>query len=131
MADTMVQRPERRYAPARRAGGLIFLSGQVGRDATGRIVGEGDFTKQAEQVIDNLRRVLAGEGGSLEDIIKLTGCISHPGYRDEYVKVLDSAFPEGWPAHTLLVVAQADPEELLEIEAIAVTSSVAADGSNR
>jgi enamine deaminase RidA (YjgF/YER057c/UK114 family) len=109
-----------RYAQARRAGSLLFVSGQVARDPAGKIVASGDFAQQAEQVIDKLREVLVAEGGSLGDIVKLTGIISHPSFRDAYVKVLDSAFSGEWPAHTLLVGAQADPEELLEIEAIAV-----------
>ena len=109
-----------RYAAAKRAGGLLFVSGQVSRDDIGRIVGAGDFNAQMKQALRNLDRVLATEGASLPDIVKLTGYIADSSYRDAYIAVLDQAFPLGWPAHTLLTMSPPDPEELVELEAVAL-----------
>ena len=43
---------------------LVFCAGQVAGDAEGNIVGEGDFDAQGEQVMSNLRDVLAEAGAS-------------------------------------------------------------------
>lgn len=51
---------------------LVFLAGQVARDANGRPVGEGDFAAQVEQCYLNIATALAGIGGSFDDVAKLT-----------------------------------------------------------
>lgn len=107
-----------RYAQARRAGDLLFISGQVGRDDSGALVAD-EFERQAEQVFVNLTAVLASHGAALADVIKVTGMLAHPEDRDRYSAVMDGHYPAGWPAHTLLIVSPVDPGELLEIEAVA------------
>jgi len=52
-------------------GTLIYLAGQVSSDASGKLVGEGDFEAQAEQVFRNLKIAVEAAGGSLADIVKL------------------------------------------------------------
>ncbi|WP_330231032.1 RidA family protein [Nocardia sp. NBC_00508] len=51
---------------------LVFLAGQVARDANGEKVGEGDFAAQVEQAYLNVAAALAEVGGSWDDIAKLT-----------------------------------------------------------
>jgi enamine deaminase RidA (YjgF/YER057c/UK114 family) len=51
---------------------LVFLAGQVARDADGRPVGDGDFAAQVEQCYLNVATALAGIGGSFDDVAKLT-----------------------------------------------------------
>ncbi len=51
---------------------LVFLAGQVARDAEGRPVGEGDLAAQVEQCYLNVATALAGVGGSFDDVAKLT-----------------------------------------------------------
>src|SRR2546429_8376572 len=42
---------------------LIFLSGQLSRDADGNLVGPGDMTEQTRQAIRNMQAVLEAAGG--------------------------------------------------------------------
>ena len=50
------------YSQAGRAGGLVFLSGQIPLDpSTGKLV-EGDIAAQTRRVMENLRAVLAAWG---------------------------------------------------------------------
>ncbi|WP_442937673.1 RidA family protein [Nonomuraea sp. SBT364] len=51
---------------------LVFLAGQVARDAEGRPVGEGDLAAQVEQAYLNIATALAAIGGSFDDVAKLT-----------------------------------------------------------
>ena len=61
-----------RLAQGYRVGELLFISGQAAIDASGQLVGVGNFDVQAEQVFANLERVLRAGGSSLANIIKVT-----------------------------------------------------------
>ena len=105
-------------------GTMIYLAGQVSSDASGKLVGEGDFGAQAEQVFRNLKIAVEAAGGAMTDIVKLNvylvaevGQAEVPklrAIRDRYVN------KEKPPASTLVVVTRlARPGWLVEIEAVA------------
>jgi len=105
-------------------GTLIYLAGQVSSDVSGKLVGEGNFEAQAEQVFRNIMLGLEAAGAGMVDIVKLNIYIVAEvdqaavpklrAIRDRYV---DTKKP---PASTLLFVTRlARPGWLLEIEAIA------------
>jgi enamine deaminase RidA (YjgF/YER057c/UK114 family) len=107
-------------------GRTVFIAGQVAFDSTGKLIGDGDFRAQSEQVFQNLRRALASVGGSLDDLVKTTTFVTSPEHvpvlRELRAKYLGSASP---PANTLVVVsALARPGLLIEIEAVAVMAKV-------
>src|SRR5260370_36774891 len=52
-------------------GTLIYLAGEVSSDAPGKLVGEGNFEAQAEQVFRNLKIACERARGALPDIGKL------------------------------------------------------------
>jgi enamine deaminase RidA (YjgF/YER057c/UK114 family) len=105
-------------------GSIVYLAGQVSGDASGQLVGEGDFEAQAEQVFRNLKIAVEAAGGTMADIVKLNiylvaevDAAQVPklrAIRDRYVNV------ENPPASTLVVVSRlARPGWLVEIEAVA------------
>jgi reactive intermediate/imine deaminase len=51
--------------------GFIFLSGQIGTDSTGRLVG-GGIQAETRQTMNNIRDVLARSGSSMEKVVKCT-----------------------------------------------------------
>jgi enamine deaminase RidA (YjgF/YER057c/UK114 family) len=51
---------------------LVFLAGQVARDAEGNPVGAGDLAAQVEQAYLNIGTAMAEIGGSFADVAKLT-----------------------------------------------------------
>ncbi len=60
------------YSQAVKAGGLVFLSGQIPLDpATGEMVA-GDVAAQARRVLDNLAAVLAAAGCTFDQVVKAT-----------------------------------------------------------
>ena len=60
------------YSQAVRAGGLVFVSGQLAlRPGSSEIVGDA-IEEQTEQVFSNLRAILEAAGSSLERIVKTT-----------------------------------------------------------
>ena len=52
-------------------GTMVYISGQVPSDAYGKIIGEGDFEAQVEQVFANLKIAVEAAGGVMADIVKL------------------------------------------------------------
>jgi enamine deaminase RidA (YjgF/YER057c/UK114 family) len=53
-------------------GRVLFIAGQVAKDASGAVVGKGDLVAQFRQVCANLKVVMTAAGGELTDIVKLT-----------------------------------------------------------
>lgn len=103
-----------------RAGDLVVVSGQVSRDIDGELVGRGDAEVQTRQVFDNLRRVLQAAGSGFEDVVRLTVFATEMSVRAAVHRVREELFDEPRPASTFLVVAGlADPDFLVEIEALA------------
>ena len=52
-------------------GTLIYLAGQVSSDASGALVGEGDFEAQVERVFANVKIAVETAGGTMADIVKM------------------------------------------------------------
>lgn len=105
-------------------GKMIFLSGQVGLNKQGEIVGKDDFRAQTTQVFTNLKAALAAAGATLNDVIKLNYYVAGLNHdklvalrevRDQFI---DKQHP---PASTLAGVQSLFREDAqLEIEAVAV-----------
>ena len=103
------------------SGTIVYLAGQVSSDESGKLIGEGDFEAQVEQVFRNLRIAVETAGGTMADIVKLNVYLVDQGdvpkmraIRDRYVNA------EKPPASTLVVVSRlARPGWLIEIEAVA------------
>ena len=102
-------------------GRVLHLSGQIAQAENGSLVGAGDIIAQARQVLENLRIVLAGVGGTMEDVQKVTIFVTDMARLMDIRAVLAEFFPPPYPASTLVqVTALVRPEYLIEIEAIAV-----------
>jgi 2-iminobutanoate/2-iminopropanoate deaminase len=117
------------YSPIRYAQGvkttggtIVWISGQVSQDKHGKMVHKGDFAGQARQALSNLKAMVEAAGGTINDIIKVNTYLTDLRYREELARVRAEFFPEGrLPASTLVGVAGlADPDMLVEIEAVAV-----------
>ncbi len=107
-------------------GRTVYIAGQVAFDSTGKVVGEGDFAAQANQVFRNLQHALESVGGSMAELVKTTTFITDvrhvPALRDIRATYLSRTQP---PANTLVAVSSlARPELLIEIEGIAVLRSI-------
>lgn len=110
------------FAPAVVAGGLIHVSGQVGRDpATGDV--PADLETQLTHVFEGLKFVLAEAGAQMSDIISLTSY--HVGDMAQHMPAFIAArarYIEGpFPAWTAVAVsALAAPAFQIEVAAIAL-----------
>lgn len=99
----------------------IHVSGQIAIDLEGNLVGSGDVRAQTRQVFENLKAILAANGATFADVVKigtyLTTLEDLAGMREVRSEYL-TAEP---PASTAVqVVALVVPDALIEIDLVAV-----------
>jgi reactive intermediate/imine deaminase len=102
-------------------GRLVFLSGCIASDATGKIVGGNDAVAQARQVHENMQKLLSAAGATFADICKVTVFVKNMEDREKINTVRKEYFGSSRPASSLIEVSRFTRDGcLLEIEAIAV-----------
>ena len=109
------------------SGRLLFVAGQVAKDADGKVVGAGDVVAQFRKTVENVREVVGAAGGHTTDIAKLTiYVLDVPGYKArlrDLGPVYRELFGKHFPAMTLVGARDlfdAADGCLIEIEAVAV-----------
>jgi reactive intermediate/imine deaminase len=108
------------YSQAVRAGATVYLSGQIPLDpATMQLVG-GEPRAQITQVLDNLARVAAAAGGSLDDVVKLTVYLTDLTHFPLVNEIMAKYFKEPYPARAAIGVAALPRNSQVEIDAVLV-----------
>ncbi len=113
------------YSAGTAAGGFVYSAGLVAWDETGTLVGIGDVGRQTRQVLANLAAVMAEAGASFADILKCNVYLSDIRHFEAMNAVFREAFPSDPPARTTVEAALAEPEMLVEIEAVAFVGRLA------
>ena len=116
--------PLSHYTDAVRAGDLLFISGLIGVDGQGTLVGGDDVAAQVRQVFENMRAVLDGAGCRFEDVVKVTVYLTDVDDRPKINPVRQEVFGDARPASTLVEVSRlAVPGAKVEIDAVALIPS--------
>lgn len=111
--------PISHYCDAVRFGDLLFISGIVGVDERGRVVGEGDAARQTRQLFENMKKVLDAAGAGFADVLKVTVFLTNIDDRARINPVRQEFFGSARPASTLVEVSKlVRPDLLVEIEAV-------------
>ncbi len=112
------------YAQAVKVSGgqtMLFIAGQVAYGPDGGAVHPGDFKAQARAALQCLKAQVEAGGGTMASIVKVNTYLTDVRHRADYGPVREEFFGKKMPAHTLVAVAAlAQPEFLIEIEAVAV-----------
>jgi 2-iminobutanoate/2-iminopropanoate deaminase len=116
---TFLPRPDYPYSPGTTAGGLVYTAGQVAWDERGELVGRGDPEAQTRQVLANVQSILGEGGATLDDVLKCNVYLADIRYFQAMNDVFAEFFPTEPPARTTVQAPLAEPEMLVEIEAIA------------
>jgi len=101
---------------------LLFISGEVGRDASGKIV-EGGFETEARQVFANIGRTLAAAHATFTDVVRITAYVKDLADYGVYAKVRGEVFGADWPASASVGVSDLLLGAKLEVDAIAVVKT--------
>jgi 2-iminobutanoate/2-iminopropanoate deaminase len=109
------------YSQAIRAGGLVFVAGQVALKPGATEIEAGTIEEQTEQTLANLKAILEAAGSGLDRLVKttvfLTDLADFPGMNEVYRREVGDAPP----ARSTVGVAALPAGALVEIEAIAIT----------
>jgi len=102
---------------------VLYLSGQVAYDDNGGVAHPGDFKAQARAALQAVKAQVEAGGGTMANIVKVNTYLTDIRHRADYGPIREEFFgkKKKMPASTLVAVtALAQPEFLIEIEAIAV-----------
>ena len=108
------------YSQAIRAGGFVFVSGQLALRPGDKELQGGTIEEQTEQVFANLRAILEEAGTSLERLVKTTVFLQDLGDFQGMNSVYAQHVGETPPARSTVEVAKLPSNALVEIEAIAL-----------
>jgi 2-iminobutanoate/2-iminopropanoate deaminase len=107
------------YSQGIAAGGFVFLAGQIPLVGdTGKFV-EGGITEQTEQVIANIKALLASQHLTLGDVVKATVFLTDMEEFAAMNEVYRKHFTGAPPARSTVQVARLPKDARVEIEVIA------------
>lgn len=113
--------PTRPFSPAVRVGDVIFLSGQIGTDASanGGLIA-GGIEAETRQTLENIKRTVEAVGSSMDKIVKCTVMMADMAEWDRMNVVYREFFPEGrLPARSAFGTSGLALGARVEIECIA------------
>jgi len=97
---------------------LVFTSGQLGISADQAI--PSDCEAQADLCFANIAAILAEDGMTLANVVRLNAYVTDREYMQCYMRSRDRQFPGTPPASTLVIVTGfTRPEFVVEIEVVA------------
>lgn len=108
------------YSQAIKAGGFLFVSGQIPiNPETGELV-TGDIKAQTHQVLKNVKAILEEAGLTMDDVVKATVFISDMDQFAAVNEVYAQYFGDVPPARACVEVARIPKDVGVEVEVIAI-----------
>ncbi|MBM4412434.1 MAG: RidA family protein [Chloroflexi bacterium] len=107
------------YSQAVMTDTMVYCSGQIPLTPAGQMV-EGDVTAQTEQVLSNVKAVLAAAGSSLEKVVKVTVFLQDMNDFVAMNAVYGKYFTSNPPARSTVQVARLPRDAKVEIEVTAL-----------
>ena len=109
------------FSPAVRVGNLLFLAGQIGTDASGKLVA-GGIQAEARQALNNIKDVLEKTGSSMDRVAKCTVFMADMKEWPAMNEIYASYFRHGLPARSAFGSTGLALNARMEIECVAVAS---------
>lgn len=110
------------YSQAIKAGGFVFVSGQIPIDPRNGQFVSGGIAEQTEQVLKNLSAVLEAAGSSLDLVVKTTVFLADMKEFSGMNEVYATFFSGPSPARATVAAAGLPRDARVEIEAVALAS---------
>ena len=108
------------YSQGIRAGGFVFVSGQVALDPANGNVVQGDVAVQTERVLKNLQAILKAAGTTLEKVVRATVFLKNMNDFAAMNEVYGKFWKAAPPARSTVEVARLPKDVLVEIDVIAL-----------
>jgi 2-iminobutanoate/2-iminopropanoate deaminase len=114
-----VAAPRGPYSPAVKAGGFIYVSGQVPVDPVTQKVVSGDITVETRRVLDNIKLILEGCGATMADVVRCTVFLETATDFAAMNAIYSEYFGDNKPTRTTVVAGFVLPGIKVEIDAVA------------
>jgi 2-iminobutanoate/2-iminopropanoate deaminase len=111
------------YSQAIRAGGLLFVSGQIALDPQSGEVLDGDVAAQTERLMTSASAILEAGGASMETVVKTTVYLTDMAHFAPMNEVYGRFFRSDPPARSTVAVAGLPRNVLVEIDFVAIATS--------
>jgi reactive intermediate/imine deaminase len=106
------------FSESVRVGNVIYLSGQIGTDAAGKVVA-GGIAAETKQALENIKAALERQGSSMDNIVKCTVMLADFKEWAEMNKVYVTFFKNNLPARSALGASGLALNARVEIECMA------------
>ncbi len=107
------------YSQGIKAGGFVFVSGQVAIDPATQNVIQGDVKAQTERICQNLKAILEAAGTDLESVVKSTVFLRSMADFAAMNEVYGRYFKNEPPARSTVAVVGLPKDVQVEIDVIA------------
>jgi 2-iminobutanoate/2-iminopropanoate deaminase len=114
-----VPAPRGPYSPAVKAGGFVYVSGQVPIDTSTNQLSLGDIKHETRLILNNTKAILEGAGATMAQVIKCTVYLANGADFAAMNEVYAEFFGEHKPARTTVVCQFAMSAIKVEIDCIA------------
>ena len=121
--EMIIPVPQSAYSQAVKVKGgtLLFLSGVGPTDEKGVLAAPGDYRGQIRATWENMRRIMAKAGGSLDDIVTMTVYTTERRWGEIFTDMRKEVFKTGYPSSAFVEARKLrTPGAFVEIQAIAV-----------
>ena len=108
----------RPFTPVVRVGNMLYLSGQIGTDSTGKVV-SGGIKAETAQVLKNIRALLEKNGSSMDRVVKCTVFMADMAEWPTMNEIYVTFFPKHRPARSALGATGLALNARVEIECMA------------
>jgi 2-iminobutanoate/2-iminopropanoate deaminase len=109
------------FSEAVRVGAMLYLSGKLGTDSSGKLV-PGGIAAETRQTMENIQAALERCGSSLNHVVKATVMLADMNEWDEMNKVYVTYFRNHLPARSAMGVNGLARGARVEIEVVAVVT---------
>lgn len=108
------------YSQGIKAGGFLFISGQMPVDPVSNDVVEGGIEAQTTQVLENIKAILAAQDLTMANVVKTTVFLKDLNDFQIVNGIYGDYFKVEAPARACVQVVKLPKDVMVEIEAIAV-----------
>ena len=106
------------FSPAVKVGNILYLSGQLGTDSTGKLA-PGGIEGETRQALTNIKKLLEANGSSMDRVVKCLVMLADIGEWARMNTVYVTFFPNHRPARSAFGATGLALGGRLEIECIA------------
>jgi reactive intermediate/imine deaminase len=106
------------YSQAVKAGGFMYVSGQIPLAPESMEIVSEDFSLQVKQVLENLKAIIVDSGSKLSDVVKLNVYLKDLADFQSVNDAMSTVFDEPYPARAAVEVSRLPKDVLVEIDAV-------------